>query len=280
MQRRRLVSSMVGAAGLGLTGFAWLERLAAPNAVLLDPHWTRADPAATAAVDHGPWAAFLARYVEVRASGANRVRYAAVAPHDRAALIAYVDDLARTEVTALAPAEQLALWLNLYNALTLRVVLDAYPVASIKDVTLGGRAGSGPWRAKLVTVEGRALSLDDIEHGIVRPLFAEPRIHYAVNCAAVGCPSLWPEPFRAAALERQLDDAGRRFVADPRGVSVDTSGRVTASSLYNWFQADFGGSERAVLDHLRGLAPPALAERLAVADGIDAYAYDWALNAA
>lgn len=278
MRRRQVLNGLAAMAAAPALGFAWVERLAAPKAELIDTHWTRHDAANPARVDHAVWAAFLERYLVVRDVGANRVRYAAVTAGDHALLGEYVDGLAATAVTRLAPIEQLAFWLNLYNALTVRAVLDHYPVASIKDATYGGRAGSGPWRQPLATVEGRPLSLDDIEHGIVRPVFGDARIHYGVNCAALGCPSLLPEPFTAATLDRRLDGAARTFVGDPRGVAFTTGGGVTASSIYNWFQADFGGSEATVLDHLRGFAAGEVAARLAAARGIDRYAYDWGLN--
>ncbi len=258
---------------LATTGFDWLERWVAPNARLIDEHWQKRDPAASTVVDHGAWSALLDRYVQVDDVGVNRVRYASVSDADRAALNAYVARLAATQVTALAPDEQLAYWLNLYNALTVQAVLDAYPVATIRDI-------DAVWRRDRITVEGRPLSLDDIEHGIVRPVFDEPLIHYAVNCAAVGCPDLQPEPFTAAQLDQQLDRAARAYVNDPRGVSTTVGGDVTVSSIYNWFGDDFGGSEAAILAHLSTYAAPDLQARLAGASSIDAFAYDWALNEA
>ena len=280
MRRRQVIHGTVAVAALGTAGFAWLERWAAPSSSLVDPHWQVHEPDATRTVDHTAWAAWLRRYVAVDPNGPNRVRYAAVDPAARADLAGYLRGLQATTVTGLARPEQLAFWLNLYNARTVAVVLDHYPVASIRDITFGRRAGAGPWREPLLTVEGRSLSLDDVEHGIVRPIFAEPRIHYAVNCAALGCPDLQPEPFLADRLEAQFDRAARSFVNDPRGVAVTAGGEVVASSIYNWFQADFGGSESAVLDHLRAHAAPSLRTALDGASAIRRYDYDWSLNAA
>ncbi len=255
------------------TGFAWLERWVAPDARLLDPHWQRHGTKASAEGDHAAWAAFLDAFVVVDQAGANRVRYAAVTPADRAGLDAYLAALEAAEVTALARDAQLAYWLNLYNALTVATVLDAYPVASIRDI-------DDVWTAKRVTVEDRTLSLNDIEHGIVRPVFADPRIHYALNCAAVGCPNLQPAPFEAASLDARLDAAARAYVNDARGVGVTTGGDVVLSSIYNWFIEDFGGDEAAVLDHVRRYALPPLRRRLDGVDRVGDYAYDWALNEA
>ncbi len=266
---RRLV--LAGLVVLTTAGFSWFERWAAPDARLIDEHWHEHDPASSGRLDHTAWATFLDRHVAPDDAGVNRVRYAGISAADRVALDAYVAELAATEVTGLPKAEQLALWLNLYNALTVQAVLDAYPVDSIREI-------DDVWTVDRVTVEGRALSLDDIEHGIVRPIFAEPRIHYAVNCAAIGCPNLALEPFAGGSLEAQLDAAARTYVNDPRGVSVSTGGDVTASSIYNWFRDDFGDDEAAVLDHLRRYAEPSLRARLEGLGDIDAFAYDWGLN--
>ena len=266
--RRLIASALV----LVLTGgFTWFERWAAPDARLLDEHWQKRGADASVTVDHAPWADFLERYLVVDDAGVNRLRYGAVSEADRAALADYLDRLAATTVTELGADAQLAFWLNLYNALTVAAVLEAYPVDSI-------RAIDGVWRTDRVTVEGRQLSLDDIEHGIVRPVFGDARIHYAVNCAAVGCPDLAAEPYTASGLDARLDAAARAYVNDPRGVRVGVGGDLTVSSIYNWFQEDFGGDEAAVLDHLRRYAEPDLRTRLDAADGIADYAYDWALN--
>lgn len=269
MRRLALLTLLV----IATTGFTWLERWAAPDARLIDDHWHENDASSSTIINHEAWNLWLNNYLVVDEAGVHRVRYAQVTDADRQALQTYVEALSGTTVTALASAEQLAYWLNLYNALTVQAVLEAYPVESIRDI-------DDVWTAPRVTVEGRPLSLDDIEHGIIRPIFAEPRIHYAVNCAAVGCPDLQPEAFTAAALDAQLDRAARAYVNHPRGVVVTTGGEVVASSIYNWFIEDFGDSEAAVLDHLRRYAEPALLARLEGIGDIDRFAYDWALNGA
>lgn len=251
---------------------------AAPRAELWE-RWTAHDPASAAAVDHSAWDRFLARYLRLPPDGrgATRVAYGEVTPDDRRELERYVEGLAATRVSALARDEQFAFWANLYNALTVRVVLDRYPVRSIRDIDISpGWFADGPWGAKLVRVEGEELSLDDVEHRILRPIWRDPRVHYAVNCAAVGCPSLRPRAFRAATLDADLDEAARAFVNDPRGVRVE-GGRVVASRIYAWFREDWG-TDAAVLDHLRAHAAPALRAELEGRTTIDGHAYDWSLN--
>ena len=232
-------------------------------------------------VDHAAFSRLLATYVQPAEAGLNRVDYAAFKSGGHAALKAYVAGLEATDVARLDRPEQFAFWANLYNAKTLDIVLDKYPIQSIKDISLGGtllaNVTGGPWKAKVVKVAGTDLSLDDIEHGILRPIFKDPRVHYAVNCASVGCPNLGREAWKGATLESDLDQAARAFINSPRGIDVK-GGRVVASSIYNWFQADFGGSEANVLAHVARYADPLLKSKLQSITGIADFKYDWRLN--
>jgi Protein of unknown function, DUF547 len=262
MTRRRLLAGVAGAVGLLAAG-----RVA------------RADAAVYAYDD------LLARYVVVSPDGINRVDYAAwsATPDDRRALIAFVEAEARRDPSQMPPAERFAYWTNLYNALTLVVVLDAYPVRSIRDIKSKGRLLDpkslfGPWRTRLVTVAGQRMSLDDIEHDALRAGFNDPRVHYAVNCASLGCPNLLSRPWQAETLEADLDKAARAYVNHPRGVTVLAPGKLKVSSLYKWYEGDFGGSEAGIVAHLRRHADPPLATALAGAVRIAADDYDWSLN--
>ena len=123
-------------------------------------------------------------------------------------------------------------------------------------------------------MEGVPVSLDDIEHRILRPIWRDPRIHYAVNCATVGCPNLQPLAYGAANAERLLSDAARAYVNHPRGVRLGDDALVV-SSLYVWYADD---EEAGVIAHLARFAAPALRARLQSARGIADHAYDWALN--
>lgn len=271
-------SLLVSAAGL--LAAAALPRAAAasgPKPDLWD-RWTRHDPSSTTMVDHGAWDAFLARHVQVVEGGVNRIAYGAVPAADRTALAAYLDGLAATPVSILGRSEQRAYWINFYNALTVKVVLDHQPVASIRDIDISpGLFADGPWKRKLVTVEGEALSLDDMEHRILRPIWRDPRIHYAVNCASIGCPNLQPHAFTAANAERLMEDGARDYVNHPRGASL-TGGRLTVSKIYEWFKVDFGDTDAGVIQHLRRYAAPPLAEGLADVTRIADTVYDWSLN--
>ncbi|MEL6978689.1 MAG: DUF547 domain-containing protein [Pseudomonadota bacterium] len=248
---------------------------AAPRSSLIDPFW-KTSGADAAGPDHAPWTAFLQRHRSLDANGVALLPYGAVTEEERATLSAYIGALEAADPTTMTRAAAFAYWANLYNAKTVDLVLEAYPVSSIKRVR-GGLFGSGPWREKTMTVLGRALSLDDVEHGIMRPIWNDPRIHYAVNCAAIGCPNLQAEAWEPETLEGALDAAARDYVNDPRGAKV-ANGRLVVSSIYEWFQADFGGDDAGVIAHLAAYAAPELADALKGVDRVWDDEYDWSLN--
>lgn len=260
---------------------AWIVAAhAAPKAELW-PKWQANDPASTQAVDHSAWDKFLKTYIPASSTdGINRLAYGKVTPADRQALNAYVERLAQTAVSRLNRAEQQAYWTNLYNALTVKVILDHYPVKSIRDIKISpGLFAAGPWGKKLIKVEGEEIALDDIEHRILRPIWRDPRVHYAVNCASIGCPNLARDAYTPANMNKLLDDGAKAYVNHPRGLRVDGN-KVITSSIYDWFQEDFGGNAAGVFAHMKKYAGPELAQRLASATRIDSHDYDWGLNEA
>lgn len=280
--RRRIARRAVlgGLAAATLTGFRSLEGWLAPDPEPW-PRWEAHDPGSDRRIDWTRYGAWLARHVVAGSDGVNRVDYGAVTAAGLAELAAVIDTLQDVEVAALNRDQQFACWANLYNAVTLKTVLDHYPVESIRDIDLGGGVfGGGPWKADLVTVDGVALSLDEIEHRILRPIWRDPRVHYAVNCAAVGCPNLRPAPWTAETLERDLDAAARDFINHPRGVRPSSGGSsgLIVSKIYDWFAEDFGGDAAGVLAHLRRHAEGETAALLAERHDIDGTAYDWSLN--
>jgi len=242
------------------------------------PRWQASDETARTRIDHASWDRFLGRHLVAGEDGINRVAYGRVLPAEREALAVYLAALAGLPVTTYRRAEQLAYWINLYNALTLRVVLDHYPVASIRDIALSpGLLSRGPWRKKLLHIEGEEVSLDDIEHRILRPFWRDPRLHYALNCAALGCPNLQPRAFTAAVTEEMLDKAARAYVNHPRGARL-VDGGLHVSSIYVWYKVDFGGDDRGVIAHLHRYAGSPLAQALASQTRIAGDSYDWSLN--
>ncbi|MEJ2121858.1 MAG: DUF547 domain-containing protein [Alphaproteobacteria bacterium] len=272
-----LLAILIVSGALTRPAMAAFESLFAPKAELWD-RWTAHDPASKTRIDHGAWGHFLKRYVARGADGINRVAYAKVTQADKQSLDAYVGRLAATKVSRLSRAEQRAYWINLYNALTLKVVLARYPVASIRDIDISpGLFADGPWDRKLVTIEGTKVSLNDIEHRILRPIWRDPRIHYALNCASLGCPNLRRDAYTAANTEALLEAGARDYVNSRRGVTIDGSG-LTVSSIYVWFKPDFGGSDAGVIAHLRRYAAPGLAKKLGRTSSIRRHVYDWKLN--
>ena len=251
---------------------------AAPKADLW-PRWEKNDPANKQKVDHSAWDAFLKKYIVApHPSGINRVNYATVAPEDRTALANYVKSLESVAVSGYSRAEQRAYWINLYNAKTVELILTRFPVKSIRDINISpGLFSSGPWGAKLMTVEGEKLALDDIEHRILRPIWKDNRIHYAVNCASLGCPNLQPAAFTAENTESLLERGAREYVNHRRGVSLQ-SGKLKVSSLYVWFQEDFGGSAEGLMEHWAKYAGKTLADALLSYSGGLEHDYDWRLN--
>lgn len=250
---------------------------AAPEAKLWS-RWLAADPASTLTVDHGAWQGFLEAYVQAGPDGINRVAYAHVTDADRRALADYLERLEATPVSRLARPQQLAFWVNLYNALTVKVVLDHFPVESIRDIDISpGLFADGPWGKTLIDVEGEAVSLDDIEHRILRPIWKDPRIHYVVNCASLGCPNLPMRAMTARNADALMTEAAGAYVNHPRGVRFEGNDLVV-SSLYDWFKADFGGTDETVIAHLKRHAEGALKGRLNDARRIADTAYDWSLN--
>jgi hypothetical protein len=136
---------------------------------------------------------------------------------------------------------------------------------------------AGPWGAKSLLIQGQKASLDDIEHRILRPLWKDNRVHYAVNCASIGCPNLQPEAYTPENTEALLEKGAREYVSHPRGARL-AGDRLDLSSIYDWFRADFGGSGETVVRHLQQYAAPDMAGRLKDFRGKILYDYDWGIN--
>lgn len=251
----------------------------------LIPAWNASDENNVAYIDHTAWQEILNDYLRVHDSGVNRFDYGALKDNagDTAKLVAYLTSLQSLDPRGYSRTEQKAYWINFYNALTIKVVADAYPVASIKEISesLLGKLGSifgGPWDDVHANVAGLDLTLNNIEHGILRPIWRDNRIHYAVNCASYGCPNLNPTAFTADNTEELLDAGARAYVNHPRGVEFVDDDFIIISSIYKWYVADFGGTEKSVIEHLVTYADKMLATRLRKFSGSVDYEYDWSLN--
>lgn len=236
------------------------------------------------------YADLLRRYVR-----GSRVDYRALLA-GRSALDAVVRGLATPDRAALEawPRErQLAFWINAYNVFTLRAIVDHYPIRA-SWLSLSPRNSirqiDGVWTRLQWQAAGRTVTLDDIEHRIIRPTFREPLIHFAVNCASVSCPPLAAEPYREPTLVQQLEASARRYLASPLGATIDGE-TIRVSSIFKWYGEDFverfqgvgtGGRsapERAVLGVLSRYGPTAMQAVVRSGRARVAYLpYDWSLN--
>ena len=130
---------------------------------------------------------------------------------------------------------------------------------------------------KLLSIEGQPVSLNDIEHRILRPIWQDPRLHYALNCASIGCPNLSTSAYNADTMDTRLDQAATAYINNPRGVSF-VDGKLYVSSIYSWFRDDFGKSDSAVIDHLKHYAAAPLKDTLSSTGRIAGDRYDWSVN--
>jgi inosine-uridine nucleoside N-ribohydrolase len=238
-----------------------LERLVGPP---------KKSEARSATFDHGLLDEVLRKYVDSN----GLVDYAGLRktpdPLDR-----YLDSVAEADLSALSRDEELALLINVYNAATLRLILDHYPVGSIREIPADRR-----WKDARWIVGGHRWSLDEIEHEQIRPRFEEPRIHFALVCAALDCPPLRSEAFTADKLEDQLEDQTLRVHNDPRWLRFDRQrGVVELTPLYQWYDEDFLLHGPSVLEHAsRYHAPLRRVIERGELPRIEWREYDWSLN--
>lgn len=233
--------------------------------VILLPVSVKAD----AAPDHSIWNELLSQYNHQGQVDYNGLK------KEEARLDAYLDVLAGIDPQSLDRDEQFAFYTNAYNAWTVKLILTGYPgVASIKDF---GSLFKNPWKRKFAEINGEILTLDHIEHDILRPRFKDPRVHFAINCAAKSCPILYREAFVGTRLQAQLDDATRRSLNDERFNRLEEK-TLYVSRIFKWFNEDFNGD---IVGFFEQYAAPELKASIA-ADRenikVKYLDYDWTLN--
>ena len=249
-----------------------------PDAGLVDPVFEINNPGSPYVIDHSNWDYFLSRYVVTDNQGLNRVRYGRVTREDRQVLECYLNQLQSTDVRTLNRNEQLAFWFNLYNARTVALVVDRYPIRSVRQIKQKLTDFVGPFDDEgAVNVLGKSLSLNDIESGIIRPVWNDPRIHYALNCASYGCPNLSAQAWTANDLEGQLNGAAYQFINSNRAVKRGLFG-PRVSKIYKWYKSDFGADDQAVLNHIRQYANDETSNKINGHRTIRGHFYDWSLN--
>ncbi|MBL4783120.1 MAG: DUF547 domain-containing protein [Porticoccaceae bacterium] len=253
---------------------------AAAPAVNYWPFWNNSRESNPQAIDHSALDAILATYViSGHASGINRFRYADVSARHHKQLLRYIKTTTAIDPRDYRRAEQKAYWLNLYNALTLTLILDSYPVDSIENIPgPGGSDIKGPWDKKVARVAGQKISLNDIEHRILRPIWQDHRVHFGLACGGLGCPNIQPQAFTGANSRELLKQAGYEFIKHPRGVQLQ-NGELHVSKLFEWYKADFAKSDKHLLKVFARYSDDRQALYLLGFDGKIDYSHDWRINA-
>lgn len=232
----------------------------------------------TEQIDHSTWNSLLGKYVDER----GMVDYTTwkASATDTAALDAYIDHLSTAKFSPKTPAAvKLAFWINAYNAVTVKGILREYPTSSIRNHT-AKLYGYNIWKNLKLRVDGKAYSLDQMEHEILRKI-GEPRIHFAIVCASIGCPKLANEAYVAERIEEQMTRNAKDFFADQQKFRFDPQRRtLELSPILKWFAEDFGNDQAARLRAIAPYLPDARAQQLANSgDARVSYLdYDWGLN--
>lgn len=190
----------------------------------------------------------------------------------------YLEILSQVDADALPPDEQYAYYINAYNAWTLKLILDNYPVDSIKDI---GGLFSSPWKIEFVRLKNGTVHLDNVEHDILRPRFKDARVHFAVNCASLGCPLLYDKPFEGATLDATLEKLTREHINDPNFTYLKGDD-LFVSKVFDWFGGDWGDEDAKVAFVLQYAKPDFKQKIEAQGNKLDLkYAHwDWDLNEA
>lgn len=274
---KHTMCGVIAVLGLGIT----TSTLAAPGPASVSiPFWDDYEEASVMNINHQPWQEILNKYLnDDHPSGINRFDYAGVSEVDSQRLTDYLDYLQKMEPRQLSKPEQMAYWINLYNAKTVDLVVKAYQdedeIDSIREIR-SGVFTPGPWERKTLEIAAQELSLDDIEHGILRPHWNDRRIHFVLNCASLGCPNLLITAFTGQNNEALLNGAELAFMRHPRAARMD--GReLILSSIFDWYGTDFASSETELLDYIRKYADPQVGASMNAA-GDPSFEYDWSLN--
>ncbi len=242
------------------------------------PQWEVNNPLSKEIISHQLWQDFLNRRVITNAENINLVDYAHMTQIDLNLLKDYLKNMAQINIDNYSRAEQLAYWINVYNALTVQTVANYYPVSTIQEINISpGLFSVGPWGANLISIKDTPLTLDDINNRIIRPIWNDARTHYTLNNASIGAPNLNRKAYQGHILDEQLNNAASTYINSLRGVSV-IEGRLIISKLYDWYEEDFGGSKQDVITHLLQFAKEPLQSQLKHINTIDSYIYNWHIN--
>ncbi|MGQ9806820.1 MAG: DUF547 domain-containing protein [Chlorobiales bacterium] len=231
--------------------------------------------------DHSLFDAVLKRHVKD-----GKVNYQAL-KHDKD-FQTYLEQLSKANPDMLATREEkIAFWINAYNAFTLKLIVDNYPVKSITEISALGKLtafiGDSPWKKDFFTINGKKMMLDKIEHEILRESFKEYRVHFAVNCASISCPILRPEAYTSESLNQQLNEQAKQFLKDTLRNRIDLKTKtIYLSKIFSWYQDDFSKSAGSLEKYLADYIDDEEIKRMLLNKEfkVEYLDYDWNLNEA
>lgn len=236
-------------------------------------------PVQAAEPDYSAWNRLLHDYYDA----ARGMDYAGLKAKDLATLRGLRQEMARVDVGSLDRNEQLAFWINLYNISVVGIVTEGYPVGSIRDLSTDPIIRLNVFKKDSVPFGSTAISLNDIENERIRDGFKDPRIHFAINCAARSCPPIRPEAFVGARLDEQLDDQTREFFSGPNGIKLDPGRKfvIHTTKIMDWFGDDFDKWGGGRIPFIKRFVSTGIAEAITKAGDsarLDYDSYDWDLN--
>lgn len=243
--------------------------LAAPKAKMIG-FWNDSEATSQLSIDNSKWQAILSKYVDDNhSSGVNRFNYAQVTESDKQLLIDYLNYMQQMDPRQLNPSNQKAFWLNLYNATVVSAILakDASSIKSLNNV----------WKKKRLEVTRQPMSLDDIEHGVIRPLYNDPRIHFAITPATIGSGDILATPYTGDNVEQLLEENTKRFFNNSnKGVYIEGN-KLVVSSIFKWYKSDFGGSNDGIKVFIKRYVDEDMKLKIDQIKKIS-YQYNWELN--
>lgn len=231
-------------------------------------------------ISHKEWQEFLNTRIITNEEHINLVDYAHLSDADFALLKGYIERMAKIDIKQYNRDEQLAFWINVYNALTVQIIADYYPIGSIEEINVSpGIFSIGPWGKKIITINKTPLTLDDIQNRILRPVWNDQRVLYALNNGSIGSPNIGKLAYQGSTLNAALNEAAFEYINSLRGAQV-IEGALIVSKLYEWFSEDFGDSNQDIINHLKQFAKDPLKSQLKHVNNIDSFIYNWHLNCA
>lgn len=248
---------------------------AAPNKDLWS-FWDKSNPQSTQLIDFQPWQNFLNKYL-ITQDGNTYVQYKSVTPEDKQSLHQAINAYTQLNILDYNRDQQFAYWINMYNMLTVMVILDHPNVTSIRQINAGWMWGTRVWDTPVATILGQEVTLNDIEHRIIRPIWKDARIHAAVNCASISCPNLAQKAYTGSEINQQLDQAFSAWVNSPKGVILNNN-TLMLSKIFEWYGSDFGTTNE-MRNYIAGYTKNAsITNALKGNSSIRYQSYDWNLN--